>query len=143
MGNLENSKLDRQTATNQYKDLMNSYNHLYTQISLKENQIVTIENFVEKYLPMKILNQMQQIINHVWDKEGCEERVKMEQYETLQKKEFIQVILCDEGIPDLAKALKELKEATINQIFPGMASNSNKNSISEESAQESSDELGS
>ena len=56
MGNLENSKLDRQTATNQYKDLMNSYNHLYTQISLKENQIVTIENFVEKYLPMKILN---------------------------------------------------------------------------------------
>ena len=143
MGNLENSKLDRQTATNQYKDLMNSYNHLYTQISLKENQIVTIENFVEKYLPMKILNQMQQIINHVWDKEGCEERVKMQQYETLQKKEFIQVILCDEGIPDLAKALKELKEATINQIFPGMASNSNKNSISEESAQESSDELGS
>ena len=143
MGNLENSKLDRQTATNQYKDLMNSYNHLYTQISLKENQIITIENFVEKYLPMKILNQMQQIINHVWDKEGCEERVKMEQYETLQKKEFIQVILCDEGIPDLAKALKELKEATINQIFPGMASNSNKNSISEESAQESSDELGS
>lgn len=30
MGNLENFKQDRQTATNQYKDLMNSYNHLYT-----------------------------------------------------------------------------------------------------------------
>lgn len=56
IGNLENSKLDRQTGVNQYKDLMNAYNHLYTQISLKENQIVTIENFVEKYLPITILN---------------------------------------------------------------------------------------
>ncbi len=28
---------------------------LYTQISLKENHIVTIENFIEKYLPMRVL----------------------------------------------------------------------------------------
>jgi hypothetical protein len=56
LGNLENSKMDRQQCTNQLNDLKKQAEKLYTEISLKENHIVTIENFIEKYLPVRILS---------------------------------------------------------------------------------------
>ena len=56
IGNLENSKIDRQSSINQFKELETYCNKLYTEISLKENQIVTIENYIEKYLPVKVLD---------------------------------------------------------------------------------------
>lgn len=56
LGNLENSKMDRQQCTNMVHDLKKTTDMLYTEISLKENHIVTIENFIEKYLPVRILS---------------------------------------------------------------------------------------
>ena len=46
-------------------DLRKHSEKLYTEISLKENHIVTIENFIEKYLPVRILSQISEIFKTV------------------------------------------------------------------------------
>jgi len=49
--NMENYKQDRQEARQNYNELKTNFIKLYTEMSIKENHIVTIENFIEKYLP--------------------------------------------------------------------------------------------
>ena len=66
LGNLENSKMDRQQGNHQMADLKKQTERLYTEISLKENHIVTIENFIEKYLPVRILSQLSEIFKSVF-----------------------------------------------------------------------------
>lgn len=51
----ENLKADKQTMQHSLSELKAVDKQLHTQICLKENQIVTIENFIEKYLPMRVL----------------------------------------------------------------------------------------
>jgi len=51
---------------------------------------------------------MKTIINAVWKDEKYVNK-NMERFEEQEKKEFIQNILLDEGIPNLNKVLKELK----------------------------------
>ena len=65
LGNMENSKMDRIHCTNLLNDLRKHSEKLYTEISLKENHIVTIENFIEKYLPVRILSQISEIFKAV------------------------------------------------------------------------------
>ena len=65
LGNMENSKMDRIQGTNMLNDLRKHSEKLYTEISLKENHIVTIENFIEKYLPVRILSQISEIFKAV------------------------------------------------------------------------------
>ena len=43
---------------------------LYTQISMKENNITTIENFVEKFLPIRVLNQISEVIGALFPNAG-------------------------------------------------------------------------
>lgn len=65
LGTLENSKMDRQQCSNQITDIRKQAEKLYTEISLKENHIITIENFIEKYLPVRILSQVSEIFKTV------------------------------------------------------------------------------
>ena len=53
---LESSEMDKASANAKFSDIRNRTNSLYTQISMKENNILTIENFVEKFLPIRVLN---------------------------------------------------------------------------------------
>ena len=52
--------------------MRNNLNRLYTEISLKENHIVTIENFVEKYLPIRVMAQINETLSFIWKEDTKE-----------------------------------------------------------------------
>ena len=81
LGNLENSKMDKQQTTNQFTDLKKNYDKLYTEISLKENHIVTIENFIEKYLPVRILSQISEVLKSIYRKDDIDILNRLNVYE--------------------------------------------------------------
>ena len=62
LSNLENQKIDRTQSNSQYQELRTNHNSLYTQLSISKNHLLTIENFIEKYLPVRVLNQVSDII---------------------------------------------------------------------------------
>jgi len=39
---------------------------------LKENHIVTIENFIEKYLPVRILSQISEVLKSIFRKDDID-----------------------------------------------------------------------
>ena len=80
---------------------------MYTEISIKENHIVTIENFVEKYLPMKVLGQVTEIMNEMLE-EGSSALAKLGHYQKKEQKNFVQGLLIDEGIPDLMAEIERM-----------------------------------
>ena len=99
--------MDRSHFQAQYSELMHLVNKLYTEISLKENHIVTIENFVEKYLPMRVMAQVSDILNIMFRKDSDEVR-KLRRYEHEIKKQFVLELLSDNGLPDLMKVIQEM-----------------------------------
>ena len=52
---MENSKVDRQLMHSSIADINQKLKEITTAVALKENHLVTIENFIEKYLPIKML----------------------------------------------------------------------------------------
>jgi hypothetical protein len=102
LANIETYKQDRQEARHHYHELKSNFMKLYTEMSLKENHIVTIENFVEKYLPMRVMSQLQEVMCKVWsDDPGCDELKKLKALENITSKRFTKELLKDEGKPDL------------------------------------------
>jgi hypothetical protein len=61
--NLENIKVDRAVFKEELTEVNHNYAKLYTMISMKENHMITIENFIEKFLPVRVLTQISEVIN--------------------------------------------------------------------------------
>jgi hypothetical protein len=57
---------------------------MHTQVSMKENHIVTIENFIEKYLPVRVLSQISEVFNSVLSQDGNEDLRRLANYEKLK-----------------------------------------------------------
>ena len=53
--NLENIKMDRAIIKEEFGEVNHNQAKLFTMISMKENHMITIENFIEKFLPVRVL----------------------------------------------------------------------------------------
>lgn len=63
---VELRKCDRQEQRVQYAEMKTTCNKLLNEMCLKENHIATIENFVEKYLPLRVMSQLHDTLSYVW-----------------------------------------------------------------------------
>lgn len=111
LGLMENTKVDRAAVSTQMAEVNQRLKQMHTQISMKENHIVTIENFIEKYLPIRVLTQLSEVFNSVLSEDGsdCAELRRLAKYEKLKYSQYNHVILNDSGIPDIMKVIAETK----------------------------------
>lgn len=116
ISSLENIKMDRANATNQFTEVNVKLKLLYTQISLKENSICTIENFIEKYLPVRVLTQVSEILNKMFVKGDCPEIKRLNKYERFQYRLYNENILNDNGLPDIMQSIMDTKNRLQNSI---------------------------
>lgn len=68
LAHLETVKLDRQIALDKFADLTSKDAELYTFLSMNKNHLCTVENFIEKYLPIRVLSQISEIFQTIWPK---------------------------------------------------------------------------
>jgi hypothetical protein len=47
--------MDRAIIKEEFAEVNHNLAKLYTMISMKENHMITIENFIEKFLPVRVL----------------------------------------------------------------------------------------
>ena len=89
---------------------MAGQNHkLLTMISMKENDISTIENFIEKYLPIRVLAQLSDILTAVYRNSESSEMKRLIKYERKKIGHFNEIILNDNGVPNIMKIISEVK----------------------------------
>ena len=68
-----------------------------------------MENFVEKYLPMRVMAQLQEIMAFVWqDSPESEEIRRLKELETITSKQFAIDLLKDLGKPDLIAQIEKM-----------------------------------
>ena len=58
-------------------DLNQKSTQFFSMLSMKENHLITIENFIEKYLPIKVLTQITEAISSMYSDKTCEEMRKL------------------------------------------------------------------
>ena len=78
-------------------------------ISMKENDISTIENFIEKYLPIRVLAQLSDILTAVYRNSESSEMKRLIKYERKKINHFNEIILNDNGVPNIMKIISEVK----------------------------------
>lgn len=74
------------------------------------NHTLTIENFLEKYLPIKVQSQISETLKAIGDKKS---RRNLDQYESVKYEELHTAILEDTGHPEIIKQFQKL--ATISE----------------------------
>ena len=109
LGLMENTKVDRATVSTQLAEMSQRVKDMHTQVSMKENHIVTIENFIEKYLPVRVLSQISEVFNSVLSQDGSDDLRRLANYEKLKYSQYNQVILNDNGIPDIMRVIAETR----------------------------------
>ena len=76
---------------------------------MKENDISTIENFIEKYLPIRVLAQLSDILTAVYRNSESSEMKRLIKYERKKIRHFNEIILNDNGVPNIMKIISEVK----------------------------------
>ena len=110
LSSLENLKVDKSHNKNLFAEVNLRQSQLYTQISMKENSIITIENFLEKYLPIRVLTQISEVILKIFPVVNSAEVNRLLKYEKTKYKQYNHCILHDSGIPDLMKTINDIKD---------------------------------
>ena len=83
----------------------------------KDNQIKTIENYIEKYLPIRMQSQISEILSEVI---VGKQKAVLEDVEKRKFDELHQALLIDDGFASLKKQMKQmqkdLSEASIDEV---------------------------
>ena len=69
------------------------------------NEFMRLENFMEKYLPLKIQNQISQTLNGVMP---ANQRGRIKEYEDTKFLELREYLIHDVGLPDLVLETKRI-----------------------------------
>jgi hypothetical protein len=98
---LENQKADRSLVEISLEEISLWQKKIIAQIHQKENSIYTIENFIEKYLPVRVLSQISDIMLKIYSDESSQECKRLLNYEKRMYRQYNTLILNDSGKPDL------------------------------------------
>lgn len=70
------------------------------------NHFAMVENFVEKYIPIRIQSTCSEVLSYVLP---YKEKLKLQEFDKKKFTELHQIILDDDGIPRLAEQLKQIR----------------------------------
>lgn len=134
-----------------YKEEIERIEHSIKALEVKEtdfiNHLATIENYVEKYLPVQIQTQVGEATKAILPQR------ELKKFEDSQKKIFEkinQIILSDDGVPDILLRIKQtrnliysgemhMKGAMFNILNPQLLAGKNENTFKDESPPRSED----
>lgn len=103
--NLQYSKVD-QSDFEALRDTTDTrFTRLTSLLDLKDNQIQTIENFVEKYVPIRVQSQISEILGEVLT---GKQRELLSEIEKRKFDELHQVLLIDNGFSNLLLQMKNI-----------------------------------
>ena len=100
VGSLEATKLDAKKFTDKHKVTENLVDDMKKEMAISENHLNMIENFIDKYLPIRVQSHLSEVIGNIFDK-GTDFHIKLEAVEKRKFEELYEVILADDGIPNL------------------------------------------
>jgi len=82
------------------------------------NEFLRLENFLEKYLPLKIQNQISQTLNGVLP---AKNKNRIKEYEDSKFMSLRDALITDTGLPNLLQETEKIVE-TAKQISPNQFS---------------------
>lgn len=100
VGSLEDTKVDVKKADQKHKKLLEELDEMKKEIALSENHLITVESFVDKYLPLRVQAQISELIGAIVEKKS-EMHKKLLEYEKNRFDELYEEILADDGIPNV------------------------------------------
>ena len=107
VGNLEATKLDVKKADSKHKTLVAEVEDMKKEIALSENHLITIESFVDKYLPIRVQSQLSELLGKIIEKDS-EMHIRLLNFEKIKFDELYDEILADDGIPNLMGRIDEI-----------------------------------
>ena len=107
MGNLEATKLDNKKFEDRHKSTELCVEEMKKEIAISENHLNMIENFVDKYLPIRVQSHISEILGNILEK-GTDLHNKLESVEKKKFEELYDEILADDGIPNLMGRIDDI-----------------------------------
>ena len=110
---IQELKQDRSVVEEVISQIWASIHKTQLELDEKTNQFNTVENFVEKYIPIRIQSQISETLNSVLPRPQLN---KLDNYEMEKFNELNMKILEDDGSANLAAIMREImKEVMIEQ----------------------------
>ena len=69
------------------------------------NEFLTLENFIEKYIPLKMQNQIAETLDNIFQ---VKEKKKLRKFEEKKFSELRSNIIADRGLPDLQRECRTI-----------------------------------
>jgi hypothetical protein len=105
---LSQEKSDKVFVINEMNQVNQTLHRHSKDIEYQHNQCLTIENFMEKYIPIKVQTQISETLKAVLDKKSLK---YLDLFETQKFEHLHSAILDDDGNPAIADQVKKLSEA--------------------------------
>jgi hypothetical protein len=105
---LSQEKSDKVLVINEMNQVNQTLHRHSKDIEYQHNQCLTIENFMEKYIPIKVQTQISETLKAVLDKKSLK---YLDLFETQKFEHLHSAILDDDGNPAIADQVKKLSEA--------------------------------
>ena len=125
VGSLEATKLDAKKFSDKHKVTENLVDDMKKELAINENHLNMIENFIDKYLPIRVQSHMSEIMGNLYEK-GTDEHIKLEEVERRKFEELYEVILTDDGIPNLMgridNIMNQVKESQEQDVSDSLSS---------------------
>ena len=111
--------VSRKAYKEEKKDLKDRMFKIHTVMDFYSNEFLRLENFMEKYLPLKIQNQISQTLNGVMP---ANQRGRIKEYEDTKFLELREQLIHDKGLPDLVVETNKIVEEakTLSPQFNGI-----------------------
>ena len=85
-------------------------------VTENRNHLFSVENFIEKYLPVRMLAQMSEILREIYPNKDSQEYRRLLSYEENKYNQYNKAIIRDEGQPDLQSHINETRQELTNII---------------------------
>eukprot|EP00347_Sterkiella_histriomuscorum_P014931 403358959 len=103
--NFNTQKLEIVDFEAKHQDILDNFKRIQKLLDIKDNQVQTIENFIEKYVPIRVQSQISEILNEVMSGKQLE---LLEEVEKKKFDELHQVLLLDSGVANLLQQIKSM-----------------------------------
>ena len=125
VGELEATKLDAKKYGDKHKLTENLVDDMKKELAINENHLNMIENFIDKYLPIRVQSHLSEILGNLYEK-GTDQHIKLEEVEKRKFEDLYEVILADDGIPNLMgridNIMNQVKEQQEQDVSESLSS---------------------
>ena len=107
VGSLEATKLDTKKFSDKHKQTEGKVEEMSKEIAISENHLNMIENFIDKYLPIRVQSHFSEMLGNLYEP-GTDMHIRLEAIEKKKFEELYDEILADDGIPNLMGRIDDI-----------------------------------